>query len=194
MSDTRPTLILASASPRRKELLARLEVPFQIKIADIDETPLLNEHPLVMTERLARAKAQAVADRLNDTYWVLGSDTTVALGSRVFGKPASRQEAIETLGLLSGRCHEVISSVCLLGGGEVLTTNIVSHVTFGQLSRHQIEAYCDTDEPFDKAGSYGIQGKGGCFVQHIDGDYSAIVGLPLHATAQLMRQAKLIEE
>jgi septum formation protein len=190
--NTQVSLILASASPRRKELLARLGVEFSVKIADIDETPLAGEPPVAMTERLAHAKAQAVADTLNGAVWVLGSDTTVALGGRVFGKPASRREAMDTLTLLSGNTHQVISSVSLVGEGRSVTKSVVSQVSFGELSNTQIAAYCDTDEPYDKAGSYGIQGSAGNFVKHINGDYSAIVGLPLWLTSQLLRTARLI--
>ena len=185
-------LILASASPRRRELLARLEVPFEIITADIDESRRDQEQPLAMTERLARGKAQAVFSRLQQPRWVLGADTTVALGERVFGKPESRQDAIDTLALLANHTHEVISSLALLGPGSEAVRSVVSRVTFGPLSARQIEAYCDSDEPWDKAGSYGIQGRAGAFVEHIDGDYSAIVGLPLFTCAQLLRAAGLI--
>lgn len=191
---TKTPLVLASASPRRKELLARLGVEFSVEHADIDEAPLHEEPPLVMTERLARAKAQAVVERLPGPHWVLGSDTTVALDDRVFGKPANRQDAIDTLNLLSGRTHQVISSVCLIGAGQVQTKSVISRVSFGTLSHRQILAYCDTDEPYDKAGSYGIQGMGGTFVRHIDGDYSAIVGLPLWTCSKLLHAVKLIDE
>ncbi len=190
--NTQAPLILASSSPRRKELLARLGVEFSVKIADIDETPLQGESPVAMTKRLAHAKAQSVADTLNRAHWVLGSDTTVALGGRVFGKPASRREAMDTLALLSGNTHQVISSVSLVGEGRSVTKSVVSQVSFGELSNAQIAAYCDTDEPYDKAGSYGIQGSAGNFVKHINGDYSAIVGLPLWLTSQLLRTARLI--
>lgn len=187
-------LILASASPRRKELLARLGIEFSVVVADIDETPLEDETPTAMTERLAHAKAQAVVDRLSKPYWVLGMDTTVSLGQRVFGKPASRQDAIETLGLLSANTHQVISSICLMGAGQSLNRSVISQVRFGPLSHAQIVSYCNTEEPYDKAGSYGIQGLAGSFVEHIDGDYSAIVGLPLWTTAQLLRTAGLLPE
>jgi len=183
-------LILASASPRRKELLARLGMDFDVMVADIDETPLADESPLAMAERLAQAKANAIARTLNEPSWVLGSDTTVALGGRIFGKPASRQEAIDTLTLLSGNTHQVISSICLVWPGQILTSSVISQVRFGPLSHTQIVAYCDTDEPYDKAGSYGIQGLAGAFVEHIDGDYSAIVGLPLWATSQLFMKVR----
>lgn len=190
-------LILASASPRRKELLARLGVPFEVRVADIDETPLSGESPLAMTERLAQAKAAAISARLDYRCWILGSDTTVALGERVFGKPGSRQAAIDTLQLLSAQTHQVISSISLLSTDIAIpsqTLSVISRVQFGRLSRAQIETYCDTDEPYDKAGSYGIQGLAGSFVEHIEGDYSAIMGLPLWATAQMLRGAALIND
>ncbi|MEE9447151.1 MAG: Maf family protein [Arenicellales bacterium] len=185
-------LILASASPRRKELLTRLGINFSIQIADIDETRLADESPIEMTERLAAAKAQVIFDQQADAAWVLGADTTVALGTRIFGKPASKQAAIEILHLLSGNTHQVISSVSLISESVSTTQSVVSNVTFGTLSEAQILAYCDSDEPYDKAGSYGIQGNAGVFVKHIEGDYSAIVGLPLWQTHQLLLNAGLI--
>ena len=184
-------LVLGSASPRRKELLTRLGVEFSVMVADIDETPLRNESPRRMAERLAEKKARAISDLLSQSAWVLGFDTTVALEERIFGKPASRHDAINTLKLLSGNTHQVISSICLIGAGTILKRSVVSQVRFGALSDQQITAYCDTDEPYDKAGSYGIQGAAGAFVEHIDGDYSAIVGLPLWATSELLRAAEL---
>jgi septum formation protein len=188
------SLILASASPRRKELLARLGIKFSVVVAEIDETPLQDEPPLAMTERLAHAKAQAIADRLSKPCWVLGLDTTVSLGQRVFGKPTSRQEAIDTLSVLSATTHQVISSISLMGAGQSFNRSVISQVRFGSLSHAQIVSYCNTEEPYDKAGSYGIQGLAGSFVEHIDGDYSAIVGLPLWTTAQLLRTAGLLPE
>jgi len=190
----KPELVLASASPRRRELLARLGLTFSVHSSDIDESRLTSESPREMTERLAQAKARAVAGHLPAQHWVLGADTTVALGDVVFGKPGSRQDAFDTLKLLSGNTHEVISSVCLLGPSGSTTHSVVSNVRFGELSDSQISAYCDTDEPWDKAGSYGIQGLAGAFVEHIDGDYSSIVGLPLWTCAQLLRAAKLLAE
>lgn len=190
---TQEKLILASASPRRKELLARLGVRFSIQSADVDETRLVDESPLAMTERLSLAKARAIFQKLSQPAWVLGADTTVALDEIVFGKPASRYDVIQTLTLLSGTSHQVISSVCLVGKDSTQTKSIISKVRFGELSTDAIATYCDTDEPYDKAGSYGIQGLAGAFVEHIEGDYSAIVGLPLWTTAQLLRSAKLIK-
>ncbi|MCK5921195.1 MAG: septum formation inhibitor Maf [Methylococcales bacterium] len=188
-----PTLILASQSPRRRELLTRLGLEFRVQSAEIDETQLAGESPVEMTERLARAKAQAIADSLLTPSWVMGADTTVTLDGIVFGKPASRQVAIDTLTQLADNTHQVISSVSLIGETFEKTTSVISNVRFGPLSRQTIAAYCDTYEPYDKAGSYGIQGLAGAFVEHIEGDYSAIVGLLLWATAQLLREAKIIQ-
>lgn len=189
------SLVLASASPRRKELLLRLGVPFKIHVADIDETPLCGESPLEMTERLARGKAKAIVAMVDYPAWILGSDTTVALGDRIFGKPESRAEALETLQTLSGQTHQVISSISLINTEPEhvpQTVSVVSQVRFGPITVAQIVAYCDTDEPYDKAGSYGIQGLAGSFIEHIDGDYSAIMGLPLWATSQLLRSVGLL--
>lgn len=191
--NTHTKLILASASPRREELLSRLGVSFSIQSAEIDETRLANELPRDMTKRLAHSKAKKILDQLSSPAWVLGADTTVALGEVVFGKPVSRDDAFAALTQLSGKTHQVISSISLLAAGYTQTRSVISNVRFGELSADTIAAYCDTDEPYDKAGSYGIQGLAGAFVEHIDGDYSAIVGLPLWTTAQLLRSAKLIK-
>lgn len=195
MNSQNTPLILASASPRRKELLSRLGVLFEVHIADIDETPLSDESPLEMTERLARGKAEAIIATLDYPAWVLGSDTTVALNDRIFGKPESQTEAIEALQILSGKTHQVISSISLINteiGCAPHTVSVISQVRFGPITEAQITTYCKTDEPYDKAGSYGIQGLAGSFVEHIDGDYSAIMGLPLWATSQLLRSVGLL--
>jgi len=196
MNASATPLILASASPRRKELLARLGLSFEVMVADIDETPLEGESPRQMTERLAQHKASAIARSLVYPAWVLGSDTTVALNQQVFGKPDSREAAIATLSLLSANIHQVISSISLAHSDHAvtpLTTSVISQVRFGALSTKQISNYCDTDEPYDKAGAYGIQGLAGSFVEHIDGDYSAIMGLPLWATGQMLRSVGLLD-
>jgi len=188
-------LILASQSPRRAELLSYFGIPFEITSADIDETRLAGESPIEMTERLSVEKANVVMQRGVDhpvrQCWVLGGDTTVALEDEIFGKPESRADVIATLQRLSGQTHQVISSVCLMSCDEYFVDTIISQVTFGELSKQWIEQYCDGDEPWDKAGSYGIQGQAGTFVAHINGDYSAIMGLPLWATGQLLAKAGL---
>ena len=186
-------------------MLARLVTEFRTEIADVDESPLNGESPRDMTVRLALLKAQTVFDRLcvnNDRgddgggkeHAVLGGDTVVAIGDEVFGKPADRDHALTMLGCLSGNTHTVFSAVALVVGGRsgrpVRTMHRLSatEVTFGRLDRRQLEQYCDGDEPFDKAGAYGIQGAGGAFVKHIKGSYSGVVGLPLWETSQLLRE------
>ncbi len=187
-------LILASASPRRKELLARLGLPFSVQVADIDESRLAGESPTQMTLRLAEVKAKTIYAQQTEPAWVLGADTTVALEQLIFSKPNSRDEAIETLTLLANKTHQAITSVCLLGDRFERSESVVSQVRFGPLSEAVIHAYCDSNEPYDKAGGYGIQGSAGAFVQHIKGDYSAIVGLPLWTTTKLLRAAGLITQ
>ena len=188
-------LILASQSPRRAELLGHFGIAFDVVSADIDESRLTRETPVQMTERLAIEKANAVR-RAGLAYparqcWVLAGDTTVALGDEIFGKPTSRADAVATLRRLSGQTHEVISSVCLMGVDEYDVETVVSRVTFGTLQNSWIERYCDGGEPWDKAGGYAIQGQAGIFVERIEGDYSAIVGLPLWATGKLLDKAGL---
>ena len=199
-----PILVLASASPRRREMLARLVAGFRTETAGVDESPLNGESPRDMTVRLALLKAQTVFDRLcaNDDggddrggggkeHAVLGGDTVVAIGDEVFGKPADRDHALTMLGCLSGNTHTVFSAVALVTDGRPvrkLHRLSATEVTFGRLDRRQLEQYCDGDEPFDKAGAYAIQGAGGAFVKHIKGSYSGVVGLPLWETSQLLRE------
>ncbi len=179
-------LILASASPRRHELLSRMGVSFEAIAADIDETKRATETPASYCERMAYEKARKV-QMAHPEAWVIGSDTCVVLADTILGKPASRGQAIETIGLLSGNKHQVMTSVCLLSPSDKQAHLSISDVYFAQLSDAQIVAYCDTNEPYDKAGAYGIQGLAGVFVERIDGDYSAIMGLPLQATWTLLQ-------
>ncbi|WP_443190172.1 Maf family protein [Pseudomonas indica] len=182
------TLYLASASPRRRELLAQIGVPFVTLIASIDENPLPNEPANAYVERLAREKALAGLARANDTAdaVVLGADTAVVLDGRILGKPQDRDEALDMLQALSGREHEVLTAVALASEGRCESRVVTSRVGFRPLSRTEAEAYWATGEPRDKAGSYGIQGLAAVFVSHLQGSYSAVVGLPLCETAQLL--------
>lgn len=185
-----PTLYLASASPRRSELLTQIGVPFITQIVPIDETPQPNEAPAAYVERLARAKAQAV---LNLQPWsgtavVLGSDTAVVLDGRILGKPRDRDDALATLAALSGREHQVLTAVALVSEARAEARVVTSTVRFKTLSQAQIEAYWATGEPCDKAGSYGIQGLAAVFVSQMQGSYSAVVGLPLCETAELLAE------
>lgn len=182
------TLYLASASPRRRELLAQIGVPFVTLIASIDENPLPNEPANAYVERLAREKALAGLARASDTAdaVVLGADTAVVLDGRILGKPQDRDEALDMLQALSGREHEVLTAVALASEGRCESRVVASRVGFRPLSQAEAEAYWATGEPRDKAGSYGIQGLAAVFVSHLQGSYSAVVGLPLCETAQLL--------
>jgi len=184
------TLYLASASPRRRELLAQIGVPFTTHVVPIDETPQPGEAPAAYVERLALAKAQAALGTLDDRHdaVVLGSDTAVVLDGRILGKPVDREDALATLAALSGREHQVLTAVALVSDARAEARVVASTVRFKALDRTQLEAYWATGEPRDKAGSYGIQGLAAVFVSQMQGSYSAVVGLPLCETAELLAQ------
>ena len=183
-----PDLILASASPRRAELLQQIGLDFEIQPADIDETPASMETPEHYVERLAREKALSIAGQHPDTL-VLGSDTSVIHNEEILGKPQSSEQAVSMLQALSGSTHQVLTAVALAKGTECWSRVVVTDVTFRELEAAEISAYVASGEPMDKAGSYGIQGLGGIFVSSIKGSYSAVVGLPLQETAALLAQA-----
>jgi len=185
MSDIR--LILASASPRRRELLTRLGVSYLCDPADINETPLAGESPEDYVRRMAQEKAAAVATRYPaPQYAVLAADTTVVIDDDVLGKPRDHFHGLAILARLSGRQHSVLTAVCLHGASGFSCELVTTQVDFTQLSREICEAYLATEEPWDKAGGYGIQGLGGAFVRSIQGSYSNVVGLPLCETWQLL--------
>jgi len=188
-------MILASQSPRRRELLEQIGVRFSIEAADIDETPFPDEGAVAYVERMALEKARVIAARYPGEV-VLGSDTSVIWCDRILGKPANNQDAEETLRGLSGQTHEVLSAVALVNGqvrgqSQGMRERVISvatQVTFRDLSDDEIRAYVATGEPADKAGSYGIQGKGAILVAAIQGSYSNVVGLPLTETAELLKE------
>lgn len=182
------SVILASASPRRAELLRQIGLSFQVRPANIDETPEPGEPAGAYVERLAREKALAVAAGASSAL-VLGSDTSVVLDGRILGKPSTPEEAQEMLQQLSGNCHQVMTAVALARAGRCESRLVVTDVRFRRLSDGEIRAYIASGEPMDKAGSYGIQGLGGIFVENIGGSYSAVVGLPLLETANLLADA-----
>lgn len=184
-------LILASASPRRRELLGLFGIGFEVEAADIDERIDPGETPAGYVERVAAEKAGAVASRRPGCF-VLGSDTAVAVDHNCLGKPVGGEQARHMLGQLSGREHEVFSSVALiLPDGSLLSRASETRVKFAPLPESWIEDYIRSGEPFDKAGAYGIQGSAGIWVSRLDGSYSGVVGLPLFETGQLLRQAGL---
>lgn len=184
------TLHLASGSPRRRELLAQIGVPFVTLITSIDETPLPTEPAERYVERLAREKAMAGLAALEPSAGavVLGADTAVVLDGRILGKPNDRDDALSTLAALSGREHRVLTAVALASGYRIESLVVISRVRFRRLRNGEAEAYWDTGEPRDKAGSYGIQGLASVFVSQLEGSYSAVVGLPLCETAQLLEE------
>ena len=177
-------LVLASASPRRREILNLAGISCSVRPADVDESVLVGEPPLDYVRRLADAKARAV-QQPGET--VLGADTVVVVDSRMLGKPRDTAEASQMLRLLSGRTHDVITGICLLRDEDCRTVSETTKVTFAELSDSEIESYVSTDEPLDKAGGYGIQGSACKFIERIEGCYFNVVGLPISRVYRLLR-------
>jgi len=180
-------MILASSSPRRRELLTQIGVHFTTQPADIDETPLQNEGAVAYVERMALSKARKVSEQFPGEV-VLGSDTSVIWSGEILGKPVNNREAEETLRRLSGQTHQVLSAVALVRGAQEQVISVATQVRFRELTDEEITRYVATGEPADKAGSYGIQGKGAILVAGIEGSYSNVVGLPLTETAALLNE------
>jgi septum formation protein len=198
-------LVLASASPRRQELLRNAGISFTVQPANIDETPLNGEFPVACTERLAGEKALAIWRTRQDDL-VLGADTTVIVNGTMLAKPADAQDAARMLRLLSGRTHQVVTGVCLAGPRQ-LASNKGQHptescqlktdfettlVTFAELSEKDIREYVSTGEPMDKAGAYAIQGIASRWIPRIEGDYSNVVGLPIALVYRMLRERKFL--
>ena len=194
-----PTIYLASASPRRHEILTQLGISHEIlklpAIAGEDEPRLPGEAPANYVERTAREKALRALEHLAGPAGstlpprpVLAADTTVILGSEILGKPLDLDEARHMLARLSGTEHEVRTAVVVATPARLLEAVSVTAVRFTTLSREDIDAYCASGEPMGKAGAYGIQGLAGLFVEHIAGSYSGVVGLPVYETGQLLRR------
>ncbi len=181
-------LYLASASPRRRELLAQIGVPCQRLVCAVDEQQLAGESAEAYVLRVTADKVQAGLAQVADGAVVLAADTAVVLGEQILGKPVDRQQGLEMLRALSGREHRVLTAVAVAQSGRCLSLHVETRVWFRDLSETEIEAYWASGEPQDKAGAYGIQGLGAIFVERIDGSYSAVVGLPLMETAQLLAQ------
>ncbi len=202
-------LYLASRSPRRRELLRQIGVRFEplvLRLAqprgpDIDETPHPGENAAAFAARVATAKArfglEVLGMRHLAVHPVLAADTVVSIDGEILGKPADRAEAAAFLHRLAGRAHEVRTYIALASGAparlELRTAESVSTVRFGPLAEAQIERYCAGGEPYDKAGGYAIQGMAATFIEHLDGSYSGVMGLPLFETANLLRQAGIAD-
>lgn len=184
-----PVLHLASSSPRRREILAALQLEISVAKIDVDETPSAGEAPTDMVLRLAIAKAEAAV--VNTGNLVLGADTAVVIDGRVLGKPADEADCLAMLDALSGRGHKVVTGVALRGPNGTSTALSETDVYFREISRDEALAYWQSGEPHDKAGAYAIQGLGGVFVERIEGSYSGVVGLPVFETVVLLRKAGL---
>jgi septum formation protein len=186
-------IVLASASPRRHQLLTQVGVAFEVRPADLDETPCPGERPGETLARLARAKALAVADAIVEPgRLVLGADTGVVLGDTLFGKPSDPADAIEMLAQLAGRTHTVITEVAIAQSrsGRVWQCNATSRVALRAATREEIELYVAGGEPLDKAGAYAFQGEGRAFVSRVEGSESNVIGLPLDETLALLARAR----
>lgn len=189
---TKPLIYLASASPRRRELLTQIGVPFELIRCEIDETPQHNERPYDYVARLARAKAAAGVDVYQQQglapRLLLAADTTVALGETILGKPIDTRDAEQMLANLAGRTHQVLTGVAISDGERVELVVSVSDVTFRTLSTDEIATYVASGEPIDKAGAYGAQGLGALLIEKLSGSFSGVVGLPLAETGILLRR------
>ena len=179
-------LILASQSPRRRELLGFFRIPFTVRVADIDETMTPGADPYCEVARVSHLKALAVPREPEDV--VVAADTIVVCQGKILGKPRSKEEAVEMLTLLSGRDHQVMTGLTVLRGDRAVVCTEVTDLHFRELSRSEIEAYVATGEPMDKAGSYGIQGGAALFCPRMVGDYYNVMGLPVCRLAEIFRQ------
>jgi septum formation protein len=183
------TLILASASPRRSELLRNAGLAFTVEPAHVSEQSRPNEQPLMYAQRLARDKARAVFERHPDNV-VLGADTVVVVDEHLLEKPENEQDAARMLRLLSGRSHHVITGVCLVAPGYEHTEAEITEVRFGLLTHSEIADYVKTGEPMDKAGAYAIQGMASRWIERIDGCYFNVVGLPVPRVYRMLRRCE----
>ncbi len=183
-------LILASKSPRRKELLKQIGIPFVVVVSDAEEVSGNSWTPAALVVENAKRKARAVAEKYPDSP-VLGADTVVSSEGKIFGKPKDKDEARKMLTALSGKMHEVTTGLALINRNEIRTTNVTTKVFFDTMTKADIDAYIATEESMDKAGAYAIQGKAARFIEKIEGSYSNVVGLPLNALIQLSKDLNL---
>ena len=181
-------LILASQSPRRKELLGLFHIPFTVRVAHIDERMDATKDPAAEVARVSREKAMAIAHGAEDV--VIAADTIVVLEGAVLGKPRDEADAVRMLRLLSGRDHQVMTGLSVVKGNKEISVTEVTDVYFRELTDEEIWAYIATKDPMDKAGSYGIQSGGALFVEKINGDYFNVVGLPVCRLGQLLKKVK----
>ncbi len=184
--------ILASASPRRRQWLEALQIPFEICAPEVDESPLPDEDPALMVERLARAKAEVVSG-VNPGRWVIAADTTVAVDHHVLGKPVDEADAARMLGLLQGRRHEVHTGLCLRKDDEIHSLVDTSEVFLRRVSEARMRWYAGTGEPMDKAGAYAAQGIAALFIERIEGSFSTVMGFPVERFSELVARLGLLQ-
>ena len=191
----KPIFILASKSPRRKELLKNIGIDAQVFPANIDETALNGLLPESLVQQLSMLKASHVAHTFNCEVYVIGADTVVVLDGEIFGKPRNIEEATDMLRRLSGRTHEVYTGYCVINTKTNLAVSKYekTQVTFRSITEEEIKAYVKSREPMDKAGAYGIQEKGSIFIEKINGDYFNVVGLPVCALSKMLRDEFNVE-
>jgi septum formation protein len=189
-------LILASASPRRRELLTQAGFTFRVHPVPVDETPQANEAPAALAQRLAEEKAAAVFQlaQLPPHAVILGADTVVVCGDAILGKPEDEHDAFRMLRMLSGREHQVITGVCLIADGQTQTAQETTRVTVTPLSDAEIRTYIASREPFGKAGAYAIQGMASQWIPRVEGCYFNVVGLPLARVAAMLKSAGILPD
>lgn len=184
-------LVLASGSPRRKQWLEALNLPFEVQLPDVDETPIMDEDPENLVLRLARTKAEVVCAR-NPGRWVLAADTTVAVDHHTLNKPEHVEDAVRMLMLLQGRAHQVHTGMALRRNDEVHSFVDTAQVFFRPFTEEQARWYVATGEPMDKAGSYAIQGIGALFIERVEGSFATVMGLPVERLAGLLFELKVL--
>ena len=182
-------IILASASPRRRELLGQIGVDFEVCVSEAKEVTSA-KNPKELTLLNAKAKAAAVAKEKKN-FWILGADTVVALDNKIYGKPKDESDAFNMLKTFANRTHEVITGIVLLKGDKCFESAVITEVTFGDMTESEIKAYIATKEPMDKAGAYAVQGIAAKYIKEIKGSYSNVVGLPLYELNALFKEAKV---
>jgi septum formation protein len=200
MTDTLPgfsgtalqPLILASGSPRRRQWLEAMRIPFELQAPQVDETPLLDEEPADLVLRLAELKAEVIALR-NPNRWVMAADTTVAVDHHTLNKPVDAEDAVRMLSLIQGRSHQVHTGFCLQKNETVHSFVDTAQVFFRPLTEAQIRWYVGTQEPMDKAGAYAIQGIGALFIETVEGSFSTVMGLPVERMGALLGYLGLLK-
>jgi septum formation protein len=182
-------IILASSSPRRKQILEQVGLKFTVEVSDYEENPIPGMSPSVFVETLSLGKAKAVAKNHNDAI-IIGADTIVVLDNQILGKPKTKEDAMQMLKKLSGNTHAVFTGFTIIdtANKKTITNHVETKIRFKKLSKEEIAAYIETGEPMDKAGAYGVQDRGALFVEHIEGDYSSVMGLPILKIFEILKE------